>query len=76
MFPRTDVSIIYLYIKLDVFIGLLQMIVNTCGRAPKYSIKQLSEALKLHDRYTFQEIADLTGICKSTLLNASKKMQI
>ncbi len=52
------------------------MIVNTCGRAPKYSIKQLSEALKLRDRYTFQEIADLTGICKSTLLNASKKMQI
>lgn len=47
-----------------------------CGRPPKYSKKQLSEALKLRDRYTFQEIANLTGICKSTLLNASKKMQI
>ncbi|WP_054750251.1 helix-turn-helix domain-containing protein [Ruminiclostridium josui] len=47
-----------------------------CGRPPKYSKKQLSEALKLRDRYSFQEIANITGICKSTLLNASKKMQI
>ncbi len=47
-----------------------------CGRPPKYSKKQLSEALKLRDSYSFQEIANITGICKSTLLNASKKMQI
>ena len=42
----------------------------------KYSKKQLSEALQLRDRYTFQEIANITGICKRTLLRASKKLQI
>ena len=62
------------------FIGSLNIlqryknITIPCGRPPKYSKKQLSEALKLCDCYTFQEIANLTG--KSTLLNASKKMQI
>ena len=46
------------------------------GSPVKYSKKQLSEALKLREYYTFQEIANLTGISKSTLLRASKKMQI
>lgn len=42
----------------------------------KYSKKQLSEALKLRERYTFNEIANITGISKSNLLRASKNMQI
>ncbi len=46
------------------------------GSPSKYSKKQLSEALQLRDRYTFQEIANITGICKRTLLRASKKLQI
>ena len=46
------------------------------GSPVKYSNKQLSEALKLRDRYTFQEISSLTGICKRTLLRANKKMQL
>lgn len=46
------------------------------GKPMKYSTKQLSEALKLRDQYTFQEIADITGISKSTLLRASKKLQL
>lgn len=33
-----------------------------CGKPAKYSKKQLSEALKLRDRYTFKEIADITDI--------------
>ncbi len=48
----------------------------TSGRPVKYSKKQLSEALRLRDRYTFQEIANLTGINKRTLLRASKEMQL
>lgn len=47
-----------------------------CGRPATYSKKQLSEALQMRDRYTYQEIANITGICKRTLLRASKKMQI
>ncbi len=43
-----------------------------CGKPAKYSKKQLGEALKLRDRYTFKEIANITGISKSTLLRASK----
>ncbi|WES36495.1 hypothetical protein P0092_11160 [Ruminiclostridium papyrosolvens DSM 2782] len=46
------------------------------GSPTKYSKKQLSEALQMRDRYTYQEIANITGICKRTLLRASKKMQI
>ncbi len=46
------------------------------GTPAKYSNKQLSEALKLRDKYTFKEISSLTGISKSTLLRANKKMQL
>lgn len=47
-----------------------------CGKPTTYSKKQLNEALKLRERYTFKEIANITGISKSTLLRASKKMQL
>lgn len=50
--------------------------VSTSGRPEKYSKKQLSEALKMKDRYTIREIASITGISKNTLLRASKKMQL
>jgi DNA invertase Pin-like site-specific DNA recombinase len=50
--------------------------VTSSGRPEKYSKKQLSEALKMKDRYTIREIASLTGISKNTLLRASKKMQL
>ncbi|EMS73538.1 hypothetical protein [Ruminiclostridium cellobioparum] len=46
------------------------------GKPVKYTKKQLSEALKLRDQYTFQEIANITGISRITLLRASKKMQL
>ena len=56
--------------------GILLNNAIPCGKPAKYSKKQLSEALKLRDRYTFKEIANITGISKSTLLRASKKLQI
>lgn len=50
--------------------------VTIAGRPDKYSKKQLSEALKMKDRYTIREIANITGISKNTLYRAGKKMQL
>lgn len=56
--------------------GHLKSKKNKQSRSTKYSKKQLSDALRLRDRNTFSEIASITGISKSTLLRASKNMQL
>lgn len=48
----------------------------TSGRQCKYTVKQLIDALRIHERYSYQEISNITGISKRTLLRAKKSLQI
>jgi len=42
------------------------------GRPRKYSSKQISHALSLLDTHSYNQVADMTGISKSTLIRAKK----
>jgi len=43
------------------------------GRTPKYNRKQLLHALELLKTNTYEEVTELTGISKSTLIRAKRK---
>ena len=48
----------------------------TEGRPKKYTTKQLKHAIMLKDSgYSFNQVAELTGISKSTIFRESKKMR-
>lgn len=44
------------------------------GRPKKFSIKQIAHALKLLEDNSYKEVEQLTGISKSTLIRAKKKL--
>lgn len=43
------------------------------GRPKKYNKKQIEHALKLLDTHSYNQVTDITGISKSTLIRAKKK---
>lgn len=45
------------------------------GRPPKYSRTQLNHAMELLGQYSYKQVEDMTGISKSTLLRAKRKME-
>lgn len=45
------------------------------GRKPKYGGKQIHHALGLLESHSYKEVEALTGISKSTLIRAKKKME-
>ena len=45
------------------------------GRPNKYSKKQIEHALKLLDTHSYTQVEDLTGISKSTLIRAKRKLE-
>lgn len=45
------------------------------GRPPKYSRTQLNHAMELLEKYSYKQVEDMTGISKSTLLRAKRKME-
>lgn len=45
------------------------------GRPKKYSKKQIEHALELLVNHSYKQVEDLTGISKSTLIRAKRKMQ-
>lgn len=45
------------------------------GRPQKYSDKKLTEAVRLLDRMTYNEVVELTGISRATLARAKRKSQ-
>lgn len=45
------------------------------GRPPKYSRAQLNHAMELLEKYSYKQVEDMTGISKSTLLRAKRKME-
>lgn len=45
------------------------------GRPKKFSKKQISHALKLLENNSYKQVEEATGISKSTLIRAKKKMQ-
>ncbi len=63
-------------IRMEGIIEDIDKVSSSVVTAIQCKYHEMSEALKLRDRYTFQEIANLTGINKRTLLRASKEMQI
>lgn len=46
------------------------------GRPNKYSKKQIEHALKLLDNNSYKQVEEMTGISKSTLIRAKKKVSI
>jgi DNA invertase Pin-like site-specific DNA recombinase len=44
------------------------------GRPNKFTKKQLEHALKLLETHSYKQVEDMTGISKSTLIRAKKKM--
>lgn len=44
------------------------------GRPKVYKSKQIAHALSLLENYTYRQVTELTGISKSTLIRAKKKM--
>jgi len=44
------------------------------GRPNKYTRKQMEHALSLLDVHSYKQVEDLTGISKSTLIRANKKL--
>lgn len=44
------------------------------GRPNKYTKKQVEHALKLLDTHSYKQVEELTGISKSTLIRAKKKV--
>lgn len=45
------------------------------GRPPKYSRAKLKHALALYETHTAREVEELTGISKSTLMRAKRKIE-
>lgn len=45
------------------------------GRPPKYGRAQLNHAMELLGSYSYKEVAEMTGISKSTLLRAKRKQE-
>lgn len=45
------------------------------GRPPKYGRAQLNHAMELLGNYSYKEVAEMTGISKSTLLRAKRKQE-
>lgn len=45
------------------------------GRPNKYSKKQIQHALELLKDHSYKQVEDITGISKSTLIRAKKKLQ-
>ncbi|MFE6377306.1 recombinase family protein [Bacillus subtilis] len=45
------------------------------GRPNKYSKKQIQHALELLNDHSYKQVEDITGISKSTLIRAKKKLQ-
>lgn len=45
------------------------------GRPPKYGRVQLNHAMELLGNYSYKEVAEMTGISKSTLLRAKRKQE-
>lgn len=45
------------------------------GRPNKYSKKQIKHALKLKESHSYKQVEELTGISKSTLIRAKKKLE-
>ncbi|MEH7254287.1 recombinase family protein [Neobacillus niacini] len=45
------------------------------GRPNKYNKKQIEHALKMLDTHSYKQVEELTGISKSTLIRAKKKME-
>lgn len=43
------------------------------GRRPKYSRKQIDHALKLLQDHSYNQVAEMTGISKSTLIRSKQK---
>ena len=43
------------------------------GRPKKYSRKQIEHALRLKETYSYQQVEEMTGISKSTLIRAKRK---
>ncbi|MFF2290472.1 recombinase family protein [Peribacillus butanolivorans] len=46
------------------------------GRPNKYSKKQVEHALKLLDSHSYKEVENMTGISKSTLIRAKRKVTL
>ena len=44
------------------------------GRPPKYSDLRLEQAVELLDKYSYRQVEELTGISKSTLIRAKRKI--
>ena len=38
------------------------------GRPNKYTVKQMNHAMKLLETYSYNQVAEMTGISKSTLI--------
>lgn len=46
------------------------------GRPKKYKRVQVAHALELLENYSYKEVTEMTGISKSTLIRAKRKMEI
>lgn len=46
------------------------------GRRPKYSRKQIDHALKLLQDHSYNQVAEMTGISKSTLIRSKQKQMV
>lgn len=46
------------------------------GRPPKYGKKQIAHALELLNVYSYKQVEEVTGISKSTLIRAKRKLNI
>lgn len=46
------------------------------GRPPKYGKKQVAHALELLEAHSYKQVEEVTGISKSTLIRAKRKLEI
>lgn len=46
------------------------------GRPPKYGKKQIAHALELLEIYSYKQVEEITGISKSTLIRAKRKLNV
>lgn len=46
------------------------------GRPPKYGKKQVAHALELLETHSYKQVEEVTGISKSTLIRAKRKLEI
>lgn len=45
------------------------------GRPPKYGRKQITHALDLLESHSYKQVEEITGISKSTLIRAKKRLK-